>query len=186
MAAGQERSARTPVACRSQAPRAGVRGRPSSPFPKTAIAREISHSLYAGMQMAPESNISRKRGGLGRRHAQRYLAVHSLGCSRRPLRPVGPAGTSSLSPVANDVQASPGGDLHSPSQAEHMSGHGLAERNVRTRRPAAVYASTAPLQSGVTAARAAGAPSRSAAAAHALPPETRALDVTYAVEVYSV
>ena len=120
-------------------------------------------------------------------HGQRDLAVHSLGCSRRPLGPVGPAGTSSLSPVANDVQASPGGDLHSPSPAEQgMSGHGLAERNVGTRRPAAVSASTAPLQSGVAAARAAGASSRSAAAAHALPPETRALDVTYAVEVYSV
>ena len=150
------------------------------------FAREISPSLYAGMHLGPGKHHQQERGGLGRQHAQRYLAVHSLGCSRRPLRPVGPAGTSSLSSVANDVQASPGGDLHSPSQAEHMSGHGLAERNVRTRRPAAVSASTAPLQSGVTAARAAGAPSRSAAAAHALPPETRALDVTYAVEVYSV
>ena len=142
------------------------------------FAREISPSLYAGMHLGPGKHHQQERGGLGRQHAQRYLAVHSLGCSRRPLRPVGPAGTSSLSSVANDVQASPGGDLHSPSQAEHMSGHGLAERNVRTRRPAAVSASTAPLQSGVSAARAAGAPSRSAAAAHALPPETRTLDVT--------
>ena len=143
------------------------------------FAREISPSLYAGMHLGPGKHHQQERGGLGRQHAQRYLAVHSLGCSRRPLRPVGPAGTSSLSSVANDVQASPGGDLHSPSQAEHgMLGHGLAERNVRARRPAAVSASTAPLQSGVSAARAAGAPSRSAAAAHALPPETRTLDVT--------